>query len=607
MKTKTSYLSLAFALLALSTINFQPSTAFAQGTTFTYQGRLDSGGVAANGLYDFRFKLAVDALDSANVGSAFVTNAIPVTNGLFVTTVDFGAGIFTGSNYWLEVDVRTNNPANTLLYTMLTPLQALTPTPYAVFAGAAGSANNASNLLGNIPVAQLSGTVPLAQLPVAVVTNNEASVTLNNVTVGGSLNLAYPATIRSGLFPFLTDDAHHNFFAGINAGADTTSGQENVAIGEATFYQNTSGFNNTAIGTGALNGNLVGDGNVAAGFQALANSTNDSYLVAIGYQALMNDRAVGYGNSGNGENTAVGHEALQLDTTGYGNTAVGYQALNQNTNGYENTASGDNALAANTSGGDNTAYGADALQSNTNGTQNTADGTAALYHNTSGSDNTANGADTLLLNTSGYENTGDGAYSLYSLTTGINNIALGYYAGYYLTNGNNNIDIGNLGVAPDAGIIRLGTQGIQTKTFVAGISGATAASGVAVYVNSSGQLGTLTSSKKFKQNIQSMADASDVLLALRPVTFKYKPEFDPQGIPQFGLVAEEVDKLDPDLVARDDKNQIYTVRYEAVNAMLLNEFLKQHQKVEEQNSEIQNLEKQLNELQAAVKSLAEKK
>jgi hypothetical protein len=206
-----------------------------------------------------------------------------------------------------------------------------------------------------------------------------------------------------------------------------------------------------------------------------------------------------------------------------------------------------------------------------------------------------------------------GFSALANSTNGSNNIALGFEAGINLSSGTNNIYIGNAGVQGDDNTIRVGTGGTQTNTFVAGIYGVTAASGVAVYVNSSGQLGTMTSSARFKQDIRSMDDASDVLLSLHPVTFRYKPELDPQGIPQFGLIAEDVEKVDPGLVARDDKNQIYTVRYEAVNAMLLNEFLKQHNKVAEQNKEIEKLRRQndllsarLSQLETAVKSLAEK-
>jgi hypothetical protein len=157
---------------------------------------------------------------------------------------------------------------------------------------------------------------------------------------------------------------------------------------------------------------------------------------------------------------------------------------------------------------------------------------------------------------------------------------VGFQAGQNVTTGANNIDIGNLGVSGDANMIRIGKQGTQTGTFVAGIFGSTVASGVGVIVNSSGKLGTVLSSERFKEAIKPMDKASETILALKPVTFRYKHELDPEGIPQFGLVAEQVEKVNPDLVARDADGKVNTVRYEAVNAMLLNEFLKEHEKVQ---------------------------
>ena len=157
---------------------------------------------------------------------------------------------------------------------------------------------------------------------------------------------------------------------------------------------------------------------------------------------------------------------------------------------------------------------------------------------------------------------------------------MGYLAGDNLTTGSNNIDIGNVGVAGEAAKIRIGTAGTQTAAFIAGIRGV-AVTGAAVVVSSSGQLGVAPSSERFKDEIKPMDKASEAILALKPVTFRYKHELDPEGIPQFGLVAEQVEKVNPDLVARDEQGKVYTVRYEAVNAMLLNEFLKEHRKVED--------------------------
>src|ERR1019366_3658925 len=270
-----------------------------------------------------------------------------------------------------------------------------------------------------------------------------------------------------------------------------------------------------------------------------------------------------------GGNTAERTNALFSLTSGTYNTAIGYEALYGNTTGKFNAANGAYALTANTTGTNNTANGVSALQDNTIGSDNTADGEGALGMNISGGNNTANGAGALQNN-----------------STGSNNIALGVNAGQNLTTGSNNVDVGNTGVAGESNTIRIGTENTQKKAFVAGISGVTVASGVAVIVGSNGQLGTVVSSERFKEAIEPMDKASEAILALKPMTFHYKHELDPEGIPQSGLVAEQVEKVNPDLVARDTNGKVYTVRYEAVNAMLLNEFLKQHRTVQEQQKEI---------------------
>jgi trimeric autotransporter adhesin len=179
-----------------------------------------------------------------------------------------------------------------------------------------------------------------------------------------------------------------------------------------------------------------------------------------------------------------------------------------------------------------------------------------------------------------------GVNSLLRNTNGSSNIALGFNAGNNLTTGNNNIDIGNAGVAAEVNTTRVGTQGTQRRTFIASIGG-TAVTGSTVLVNASGQLGVAASSERFKDEIKPMNKTSEAILALQPVTFRYKKNIDPDRVPQFGLVAEEVAKVNPDLVARDADRKVYTVRYDAVNAMLLNEFLKEHRKVEELTKEFQ--------------------
>ena len=310
-------------------------------------------------------------------------------------------------------------------------------------------------------------------------------------------------------------------------------------------------------------------------------------------------------------NTASGIFALPNNTTGVGNTATGAGTLDGNTPGNSNTATGGDALSFNTTGSNNTATGFDAMFFNITGSNNTATGWQALYgcapgtecSGSPGNNNTATGFDALLSNT-GNNNTAEGFQALENSTTGSNNIALGSNAGINLTTGNNNIDIGASGVAGESNTIRIGTVGVQKSAYMRGISGATVASGVTVIVDTRGHLGTVSSSARFKDEIKPMDKASEAILALEPVTFRYKKELDPEGIPQFGLVAEQVEKVNPDLVARDEKGQVYTVRYEAVNAMLLNEFLKEHRKVEQLEATIAKQQKQIEALTTGLQKVS---
>jgi len=219
--------------------------------------------------------------------------------------------------------------------------------------------------------------------------------------------------------------------------------------------------------------------------------------------------------------------------------------------------------------------------------------------------NTAVGVGALNSNTDGERNTAVGFDALLNLAMGINNIALGVGAGNSITGGSFNIYIGNLGVGPiEAVTIRIGDPTIHKSTYIAGISGATASGGMAVYVNPDGKLGTSPSSKRFKEDIQPMDKASEAVFALKPVTFRYKKELDPKSIPQFGLIAEEVEKVDPDLVVRDKEGKPYAVRYEQINAMLLNEFLKEHRTVQEQQKEIDTLMNELKEQKVLIQKVS---
>jgi trimeric autotransporter adhesin len=337
-------------------------------------------------------------------------------------------------------------------------------------------------------------------------------------------------------------------------------------------------------------------GNTAEGQNALSRLTTGVKNTANGYFAL-------FSNTTGQLNTAIGSTALYTNSTGFDNTAVGFDAMYYNTIGNSNTASGYLALFHNITGSGSTAIGFSALMQNTTG-NGVAIGANALLSNTVGGSNTACGNNTLLSNINGFENTAIGEDALSSHTTGNGNVAVGAQAGTNLTTGDNNVDIANVGVAGESNTIRIGHLPEQSKTFIAGISGVTVAGGVGVIVDTNGQLGTVVSSERFKDEVKPMDKASEAILALKPVTFRYKKELDPEGIPQFGLVAEDVEKVNPDLVARDDRGKPYTVRYEAVNAMLLNEFLKEHRTVQEQGATIARQQKQIEALTAGLQEVS---
>ena len=319
---------------------------------------------------------------------------------------------------------------------------------------------------------------------------------------------------------------------------------------------------NTAEGQNALFSLTTGQWNTALGAFTLRSDTGGSYNTAVGTAALLSN----VGNQNGMENTAVGAAALLLNTAGSSNTGVGADAL-LNNRASGNTAVGSHALLGNTTGIRETAVGTDALGDNVSGNDNTAIGYHALILST-GQNNTGIGSGALGNNTSGISNTAIGDGALADDSTGGNNIALGYAAGNNVTTANNVICIGADG------------NNVDNACYIGQIFGATSSGGTAVLINSNGRLGTMTSSARFKDEIKPMDTASEAILALKPVTFRYKKEIDPQGIPQCGLVAEEVEKVNPDLIIRDKEGKPYTVRYEQINTMLLNEFLKEHRKVE---------------------------
>jgi len=403
----------------------------------------------------------------------------------------------------------------------------------------------------------------------------------------------------------------------------------------------------------AADGDL-GNGNTSEGFNALQSLTTGQFNTGLGWESLTTLTTASF-NTGTGagtlalnngrENAATGAGSLLLNTSGFRNTANGSHSLLYNDNGLYNCAFGAFGLFNNTNGFSNNAVGDSALLSNVHGAQNTAVGDLALANNDItgaglGNFNTSVGAETLLSNTNGDSNNAVGAYALTSNTTGLFNQAMGFsalgsnntgsanvavgdsaldslagpgsfntvigdLAGGNLTGGSDNIYIGATsgGPAVETGAIRIGDPLFVSGCWIAGIFG-NATPGIPVYISATGKLSTTPSSQRYKENIKSMDKASEALFALKPVTFRYKKQLDATGTPQFGLVAEEVAKVNPDLVYRDNEGKIYSVRYEAVNAMLLNEFIKEHRTVEKQQATMASQEAQIKWLTETVKQQA---
>ncbi|MGA2116481.1 MAG: tail fiber domain-containing protein [Bryobacteraceae bacterium] len=296
---------------------------------------------------------------------------------------------------------------------------------------------------------------------------------------------------------------------------------------------------------------------------------------------------------------------MLANTSGYNNTATGVDALAYNTTGNSNTANGFAALASNTSGYDNTAAGVSALLGNTTGYANMASGSNALLSNTTGSYNTASGASALASNTTGSYNTASGFSALFYNTTGSYNIAIGPQAGNLVPRGSNyNIHIGSQGTISDAGTIRIGTPGLQTSFFAAGVNGVTIglSGAVNVVVDGNGQLGTVSSSLRYKEDIADMGDASGDLLELRPVTFRYKKAYADGSKPlDYGLIAEEVAEVYPKLGGKD--GQVETVQYQKLTPMLLNELQKLHRRHESDHQQLESAQEQIRLLESRLAAL----
>jgi trimeric autotransporter adhesin len=605
---------LAFFLI----LNFH-STASAQGTAFTYDGRLQDSGSPANGTYNLQFLLYTSSAGGSAVAGPVTNNAVAVSNGLFTVIIDFGAGVWNGATNWLEIGTESNGVAS---FTTLAPRQQLTPTPYAIYAENANS---------------LGGTVSASQLTSIGNTNVFAS---DNFFVGPSGNATTSgyANTAIGVGALVNNTSgFYNTADGYGALQSNTSGFYNTAIGEYTLENNTTGYENTADGVGALYQNTSGILNTASGLLALQLNTVGSHNTAMGVQALFgnlngsNNLALGYRagfniGSDNNNNIEIGNQgqsgdnnlirigdgqsktfiagvingdggglanlsAAQLTSIGNtnggsGNFFVGHSG-NAANRGYFNTANGYGALTNNIGGPDipggsaNTADGAFALANNTYGDINTAIGTYALADNTIGSVNTAIGHDALQSNTSGSYNTAIGTYTLENNPNGSYNIALGYQAGEYITTGNNNIEIGNQGQPGDNNIIRIGDG--QTATYLSGD----------VYANGV----KLTSDRNAKENFTPV-NAQAVLdkVASLPITqWNYKTDKNAEHI---GPMAQDF-KAAFKLAGPDDKH--ISVVDEGGVALAAIQGLKQN--LDKKDSEIQSLKLQNENLEKRLKNL----
>jgi hypothetical protein len=384
-----------------------------------------------------------------------------------------------------------------------------------------------------------------------------------------------------------------SFNTGVGAGSlALNTGDSNTATGAVALFVNTTGNQNTAVGAAALLNNTTGLQNSAHGAFALLSNTEGSFNTATGSGALAD-------NTTGGHNTANGTSALLGNTTGSFNTATGSAALLSNGTGENNTATGYIALYGNATGSNNTATGYSALLANS-GDNNTATGFEALISNVTGGLNTATGLRALYSNTTGGSNTADGDLALYSNTSGTGNVALGSAAGFNATTGNFNVYIGQgmEGFADESG-----------HTYIRNINTTSVSGGGADFVTvdlTTGLLGHASSSRRYKEEIKPMDDASEALFALKPVTFRYKKDIDKSRSLQYGLVAEDVAQVDPNLAIRDGKGQIENVRYSAVNAMLLNEFLKEHEKVEELKNTVASLVATVNEQAAHIQRVSDR-
>ena len=574
--------------------------------TINYQGYLtNAGNVAVNSGASMTFRLYT----AASGGTALWTETQPsvvVSNGNFNAVLGIATPIPLPFDvpYWLSVAVNADAE--------MSPRQPLTSSPYAFRAASldAAATVNGAQITGTITTVQLAdGAVTAAKLASSGCTNGQvlqyngvAWVCATATGPTGPIGPSGPVGASGSQGPIgVTGATGANGPTGATGitGATGASGATGAmgAIGPAgpTGPSGTSSWidapgqltTSVNVGIGVASPTValhIGGSVIVAGKTMQTADSVTNTVLGIGAAAATTSGA---------DNTAIGTQALTSNTSGSSNTAFGRAALFSTTTGSFNTASGRSALLSNNTGKGNTASGSSALVSNTTGNDNTASGLNVLFSNTVGSFNVATGGSALTANTTGNSNTAIGNAALESNSTGNVNIAIGAGAGSNLTVGNTNIMIGNPGVAGESGIIRIGSA--QTKAFMAGIRGNTtgATDAITVVIDSNGELGTVSSSRSAKDDIADMNDASAMLSQLRPVTFRYKAHGSGRSVDarplQYGLIAEEVNDVAPELVARNAQGEIETVFYQHLTPMLLNEFQKQQARINALERELANI------------------
>jgi hypothetical protein len=547
-------LAILVLVLGLMVCQVKVSEAAEMGTAFTYQGRLIDANNAADGLYDFRFKLYDDAnvVDSNQVGGDVNKPDVDVVDGYFTVELDFGSEVFDGNAVWLEIGVRPGRMYDPNLYTTLTPRQELTPVPYALHtrgvfvsnlntfvgldAGRSNGAGHSNTLLGHS--AGFSNT--------AGNYNTFLGDDAGRSNTTGNYN-----TFSGYMAGYYNTTAYGNTFSGGWAGYSNTTGNFNTFLGNDAGFSNTTGKNNTFSGGGAGRNNSTGHSNTFSGYYAGSSNTTANYNTFSGYRA-------GFSN-----------------TTGHSNTISGSNAGFSNTTGYDNTFVGDDAGRFNTTGNANTFLGDDAGRSNTTGESNTFSGSDAGYSNTTGYSNTFLGDHAGSSNTTGSYNTFSGYRAGYSNATGRRNVFIGYAAGFSETR-SNKLYIAN--DVPDANVLIYG----DFSTGKVGI-------GVMDPCEDLDVAGTA--------RLRGISNGTgSPVLQLRPVSFQYKSS----GHQDIGLIAEEVAEHLPDLVIYDDVGRPDAVKYDRISLYLLDV-------AKELKAESDSLKQRLEDLESAVEQLAKAK